>query len=226
VTVLALKIGLAPGLVCVATLAARRWGPRVSGVMVALPLVAGPILLVITLERGNRFGADAARHALMAIAALCAFALAFAYQARTKRWPTALLVAWCAYAVVAAVASQTQIDALAGLVCALVIIALTRTALSRIPHGARAPALRPPPWDLPLRLAATMVLVVAVTSTSKLTGAALSGVLTPFPIATAIVGAFTLARQGPAASHAFIRGFVDALPAFALIFTLLALVLG
>ncbi|HTD58974.1 MAG TPA: hypothetical protein VK672_08780 [Solirubrobacteraceae bacterium] len=61
---LVLKVALAPLLVVGVTLAARRWGPRVGGMLIALPVVAGPILLVITLEHGEVFGARAARGAL------------------------------------------------------------------------------------------------------------------------------------------------------------------
>jgi hypothetical protein len=50
-------------------------------------------------------------------------------------------------------------------------------------------------------------------------------VLTPFPIATTVVVAFSLAQDGPAASRSLLRGFVRALPGFALCFFLAALAL-
>jgi hypothetical protein len=41
------KLLLAPALVVASSLAGRRWGARMVGVLVALPLVAGPILAII-----------------------------------------------------------------------------------------------------------------------------------------------------------------------------------
>ena len=50
--VLALRILLAPCFVVVASLVARRFGARISGVVAGLPVIAGPILLVLELEHG------------------------------------------------------------------------------------------------------------------------------------------------------------------------------
>lgn len=41
-----LKLVLAPALVVVSSLAGRRWGPELAGALVALPIVAGPILFI------------------------------------------------------------------------------------------------------------------------------------------------------------------------------------
>ena len=43
---------LVPGLVAGVTLGARRWGPQVGGWLTALPLVAGPTLLFLSMEQG------------------------------------------------------------------------------------------------------------------------------------------------------------------------------
>jgi hypothetical protein len=58
---LLLKLLLVPGLVAGVTLAARRWGLRIGGLLTALPMVAGPTLCFYAIEQGNRFAATAAR---------------------------------------------------------------------------------------------------------------------------------------------------------------------
>ena len=78
-TVLALKLLLAPLLVVASSLAGRRWGPRLAGILVVLPIVAGPILLILYLDHGSEFSANAARAATLGIVPLAAFALIFAY---------------------------------------------------------------------------------------------------------------------------------------------------
>ncbi len=76
-TVLALKLLLAPLLVVASSLAGRRWGPRLAGILVVLPIVAGPILLILYLDHGSEFAANAARAATLGIVPLAAFALIF-----------------------------------------------------------------------------------------------------------------------------------------------------
>ncbi|MEV6932252.1 hypothetical protein AB0M46_48255 [Dactylosporangium sp. NPDC051485] len=71
---LVLKLLLAPLLVAGSSLAGRRWGAQVAGVLVALPIVAGPILLIACLEHGPAFGARAAASALLGLVSLALFA--------------------------------------------------------------------------------------------------------------------------------------------------------
>jgi hypothetical protein len=93
---------------------------------------------------------------------------------------------------------------------------------SRVPTGV---ASGTPKWDLPLRMLSAAVLVFVLTSLADRLGASVSGVLTPFPVATAIVAGFTHAQQGSAASVAFLRGFLPALCGFAVFCLVLAVTL-
>jgi hypothetical protein len=222
---LVLKVALAPALVLGVTLAARRWGARVGGMLIALPVVAGPILLVIALQHGDAFGARAARGALLGVVALSAFCVAFATAAPTRlRWPAVLGIGWVAYAAVAAGGSRWDAPPLAGLASALAALLLARTLLPREdPTDARS---SPPPWDLYARAGATAALVISITTAAGALGPAVSGVLTPFPIAVSVLAVFTLAHDGSAASLALLRGFVAALPGFATFLFAVAVALG
>lgn len=224
---LVLKIALAPALVVAVTLAARRWGPRLGGMLIALPVVAGPILLVIGLEHGDVFAARVARGVLLGVVALSAFCVVFAAAAVARmRWPAALLAGWAAYAGIAACGSRWDAPPLAGLACALAALLLARAFFRRgvrMTHG-----LSPsrPPWDLYARAGSTAALVIVLTTVAGALGPAVSGVLTPFPVAASALAAFTLAHDGPAASVAMLRGFVTALPGFAVFFFAVAVALG
>lgn len=220
---LLLKMALAPALVIGATLVGRRWGWRVGGVLIALPLVAGPILLIITLEHGKAFGAQAARGALLGMAALGAFCVVFA-RARRLGWVSALAFGWIAYGVIAAAGSRWDAPPLGGLAVAVIAIAISRVLLGADDDPGDAHGT-PPPWDLYARGASTAVLVLTITTAADKLGPAVSGVLTPFPIATSVLAAFALARDGPAAAASMLRGFVAALPAFAALLFAAALAL-
>lgn len=91
---LLLKLLLAPVLVVGSSLADRRWGPRLGGILVVLPIVAGPILLIVHLEHGSRFAAQAASAATLGIIPLAVFAVVFAYASRRCGWLATLAVSW------------------------------------------------------------------------------------------------------------------------------------
>jgi hypothetical protein len=225
VIVLAMKVVLAPLLVTGATLAGRRWGAVVGGVVTAVPIVAGPILAILTIDHGRAFGAAAARGALLGVVALSAFCAVFAWSAaRGTAWPRALALGWLAYAVVAAVVSRFDVPPAWGLLAGLAALAAGYRLIGE-PGLLAAPDRPPPPWDLPARAGLTAMLVLALTAASGALGPAVSGVLTPFPVATTVLAAFTLQQDGPVAARALLRGFVRALPGFALCFFVAAVAL-
>ncbi|VBF49657.1 hypothetical protein [Burkholderia pseudomallei] len=81
---LALKLTLVPLFLLLVSIAGRRWGPSIAGWLAGLPVVAGPILFLVAVERGPAFGAHAALLSLSAIAASEAFSFAYAWT-----WPPA-----------------------------------------------------------------------------------------------------------------------------------------
>src|SRR3954468_4132790 len=83
-SLLLLKLTLAPGLVTATTLAGRRWGPRMAGWLGGLPVVVAPILLAITLEHGRAFGARAAAGALLGLPSLPFFLLPHGWGGRGR----------------------------------------------------------------------------------------------------------------------------------------------
>src|SRR3954468_6730773 len=88
-SLLLLKLTLAPGLVTATTLAGRRWGPRMAGWLGGLPVVIAPILLAITLEHGREFGSRAAGGALLGLLSLTGFVLTYGGGARGVGWVAA-----------------------------------------------------------------------------------------------------------------------------------------
>src|SRR4051794_26627505 len=55
VAVLAVRTLLAPCFVVLVSLAARHFGARIGGLLAGLPVIAGPILLVLALQHGTAF---------------------------------------------------------------------------------------------------------------------------------------------------------------------------
>jgi hypothetical protein len=208
VPLLLVKLVLAPALVVGSSLAGRRWGHEVAGLLVALPLVAGPILLITELEHGRHFAADAAAASLLGLVALASFVVVFALLARRAGWIAAVLGGWIAFLAVALSFGQTSIPAGVGVGLAAGAFALAPSLLPSDPYEADAPIAKLPSWDLPARAAATALLVLGLTGAAAGLGPRLTGVLTPFPVSNTVLAAFVLVLEGPVQLDAFLRGFL------------------
>lgn len=205
---LLVKLTLAPLLVVGSSLAGRRWGHEVSGLLVALPLVAGPILLITELEHGAHFASRTAASALLGLVALASFVVVFAQVARRTGWLGAVLAGWAAFLAVALAFGQSTIPAGVGLVLAVGAFALAPRLLPQDPPRQDTPIVELPIWDLPARAVATALLVLGLTGAAAGLGARMTGVLTPFPVSNTVLAAFLLALEGPAQADTFLRGFL------------------
>ena len=105
---LAAKILLSPLCVVAVSLAGRRWGIAVAGVLGGLPVVAGPILLVETLVHGRGFGADAAAGTLLGLAALTAFVVVYGRVAAGAGPASSVLCGWAAFLLGVAILSPLR----------------------------------------------------------------------------------------------------------------------
>ena len=197
-SILLLKLFLAPLLVVASTLAGRKWGPNIAGVLVGQPVVAGPILFITYLQHGADFASDAAASSVLGVVSLAAFAVVFSHIARRLGWSAPLAVGWTAVLVLDAALSVVRVTALAAFVVTLAAIVAAMIVVPRFEperHGERA--LRSSPsWDLPGRAIATGVLALTVTTASGALGPYWTGLLAPFPIAISVVAAFVHAQYG------------------------------
>ncbi len=223
--VLAAKLLLAPLCVVAVSLAGRRWGVAVAGVLGGLPVVAGPILLVFTLVHGRSFGADAAAGTLLGLAALTIFVVVYGRVAPVARPAPTVIAGWTAFLV--GVALLTLIHPPPGgallLVCAGFALGIR---LLPAPGSAVGTAGEMPWWDLPARAGAALALVLALTALSGALGPHLSGLLAPFPIITSVLAVFTHAHGGADQVRVLLRNFLVGFYGFAAFCFTLAVALG
>jgi hypothetical protein len=207
VTLLAAKILLAPLCVIAVSLAGRRWGVAVAGVLGGLPVVAGPILLVETLLHGRDFGADAAAGTLLGLAALTAFVVVYGRVATSATPVASVLCGWAAFLLGVAVLNPVQPSPALSLILVAACFAL---GLRLLPPAPSSPPTAPGPpwWDLPARAVAALGLVLALTAASGALGPHLSGLLAPFPVITSVLAVFTHAHGGVAQVSVLLRNFL------------------
>ncbi len=232
VLVLAVKALLAPMFVVGASIATRRFGPWVGGVLGGLPVVAGPILLAYALEHGRAFAGQAAAGTLLGLLSLTAFVVVYARLSQRAPWFVCMLCGWVAFALVTvALDGLTPPDGVAlGLVCAGFAVGLLllpgQSPILTDDDIAAAPAA-PPAWDLPLRAACALALVLALTTAAGWLGPQLSGLLAPFPVITTVLATFTHSQRGSEEAVRLLRGMLTGFVAFALFcFTLAVLLKG
>ena len=223
VTLLAAKILLAPLCVVAVSLAARRWGMAVAGVLGGLPVVAGPILLVETLLHGRDFGADAAAGTLLGLLALTAFVVLYGRIAVRSGPLPSLFSGWAAFLLGVALLNAVQPPLLLSLALVAAGFALGLSLVPPAPAPARA--AEPPWWDLPARALAALGLVLALAAVSGALGPHLSGLLAPFPVITSILAVFTHAHGGVAQVEVLLRNFLFGFYGFAAFCFALALAL-
>jgi hypothetical protein len=225
VGVLALKLLLAPGFVVATSVVARRHGALVGGLVGGLPVVAGPILVVLAIVHGRDFGAHAAASALLGMISLASFVVLYARLAPHVSWLVALPAGWLAFAGSTAVLSAThEPRPLIGLAACCATFALGLAIVRPLPAGDGSFA--PPAWDLPLRALTAAVMVVAITAISSSLGAELSGLVAPFPVITSVLAAFTHAQRGAADTVRMLRGMLAGFSVYALLVLAFALALG
>jgi hypothetical protein len=218
---LVLRIVLVPLLIAAVTLATRRWGHRVGAFVTALPAVAGPTLAFYAVQQGPLFAADAARGSLLGLVGVAAFCLAYARASLRLHWAWCVLLGWSSFALVTLAMYRVHVGPVVAFAIAVATLFGARALLPS--HGPVPPASMAPRWDLPLRMTSAAALVFSLTAAAERLGSSVSGILTPFPVATAILAGFTHAQRGSAACIEFLRTYTPGLCGFGVFCVTLAL---
>lgn len=188
------------------SLAGRRWGPGIAGWLAGFPVLTGPILVFLALERGNAFAAQVAAGSLAAVCATTSFNLVYARMAQRRGWPLAVLAGLGAWLLVGALIQPLATSLWTSLALALAALLLAPWLFPRVPLPGRLKPL--PRAELVLRMAAAAALTVVVTGVAGLVGPSWSGLFAVFPMIALVLAAFSHAAHGPAHVVPLFRGMV------------------
>ena len=216
-----LKLTLAPALVALASLLGRRFGSRIAGWLAGFPIVAGPVLLFFALEQGTGFAAAAARQTLPGFVSLCAFCLVYNWSALRLKWWGSLPLGWLVFGVSTFLLQGLHFQLATAWLLALTALALTYKLLPAVAEPDELAAS--PAWDLVLRMFATASIVLILTALAKWLGPQLSGLLTPFPVASTVLVVFAHIQQGAGAVERVIKGLLLALISFSVFCVILSM---
>lgn len=214
--IIAFKLLITPILIGLVTLAGRRWGAALSGMLIGLPLTSGPISFILACEFGLDFASQAAVGGLAGQISNCLFCLTYIAVSRKHNWLLSSICATSAFIGATLVWDRVPWElwpAFFSLLCAIFITGalVPARAIKRI-------VTETPTWDLPARILIATGFVVALTTTARVLGPHLSGLIAPFPAFILIFSAFTHAQQGPDGASNLLRSVVLGSGAYASFF--------
>jgi hypothetical protein len=220
---LILKLTIVPVLIALITLAGRRWGAHIAGWLSAFPVVGGPILFFIAMERGVDFASVSALGMFSSIAANIFFGIAYAWLATRLNWFFTLMLALVIYAFAVLLINSFALTIWQALFINLVVMLLAPRLFPKAKILDKP--LKHSPVELPLRMIAGAILVFAVTFFSEKLGSRLSGMMAMFPVMASVLAVFSHRNAGKDFAIQLLRGALLGWYAFSAFSLLLAVFL-
>jgi hypothetical protein len=192
-----IKIILMPLVVALVTLAGRKWGNNIAGILASFPFVAGAILLFIALEQGVGFAAATVPGIMVGILGWIVFCVVYILVGQRYNAFISTLAGYVAY-----IAWGLLIQKFIPLLSLPVWFFLTQVVLFVVLKFFPQVSVPTPKehrklnFEIPLRMLMITIFVVVITYFANMLGATWSGILTPFPIITAVLAIFTHYTQG------------------------------
>ncbi|SDO79065.1 hypothetical protein SAMN04487981_113141 [Streptomyces sp. cf386] len=208
--ILLLRSALAPSLILLVSVVARRSGPRLGGLLLGAPTTSGPFLALMWLDGGNAPAARAAHGNIAAQLAVVSFCLAYGRLApalHPARTLTAALACAAGAGVVAAVCASVWLTA-------ALTVAVTCVGLRTWPAPVRTdptPA-RARGWEIPVRMAVSATTVLLAMFAADALGSFTGGILAALPVLLAVMAPSTHRSTGADAAAAMMRAALTVAP--------------
>jgi hypothetical protein len=202
---------LASAVVAVVLVTLRRGGPRLAGLLAAVPVTSAPALFWLGHDFGPELAAKAATASLYATGLTAVLALAFGVLAPRLGTARGGLLALLSTAAVAFITSTFDGGLpLAGGFTTLALLAAPR--LLPRSHGPAAPGAGLP-HELALTVVIAAVLTTAILLLAPLLPARACGLLAALPVIGTVAAVRVQRHSTPAASSAFLRAYISGLTA-------------
>lgn len=192
-----LKIVLMPLIIAGVTLAARKWGNVIGGVIAGMPWVGGAILFFIAVEQGEAFMTNALPGVLIGLIGWLGFCTMYMIAGQRLGVLLSFISGIIVYLLVGfSLKDFTNSLTVNGWFWVLVLLAIN--SLFFFPKVKRVNKATPKPlrFEIPLRMIMITAFVFIITYFAELMGPNWSGILTPFPVMTATLAIFTHYTQG------------------------------
>jgi uncharacterized membrane protein (GlpM family) len=204
--------------VVAATVAAETAGPFWGGLIVSLPIGAGPAYVMLALQHDAAFIAASALGSFATNAATFVFLAALGLLATRVHWGWALAGGLGAWFAAVLLIRLFEWDAIGASALNLGVIAVCIWATRSVGRSVTAPreAVRRRWYELPARAAMVGLVVGGVVTGSRALGPELTGMAAVFPVAFTSFTLLVLPRLGGDAAAAIMASALRAMPGFGL----------
>ncbi len=210
--------------VIVSAVAAEKSGPFWGGLIVGLPVSAGPAYVMLAIEYDDAFLAQASLTSLAGNNGAVIFILVLVYIAPRMSLLPSLFLATAAWIVVAFLVRAIEWTLPMAIVIGTVVLAatlwLTRDVQPGPPTGR---TIRPRWYHLPARAAAVGFFVAGVVTLGNVIGPEATGILSVYPVTLTSLLVLVMPRLGGQTTAALMAGIVRSMVGFALGFIVIYL---
>jgi hypothetical protein len=200
-----LKLLITPALMLAISLAAKRWGTQIGGLLSGLPITSALVMLFLSLEQGAGFASAAVPGALAGLAAVQATYLFYLLVTVRVSALTGCISALALYGATALLMSRLGSLALS-VIATLLLVTLIIVVTSKQARTSAAPYVRVPRWVIPMRMLTATLLLLAITASAKWLGPVFSGLLAPIPVIAWPLAVFAHVQGGRHELSAIVRG--------------------
>ena len=200
-----LKLFITPLLMLSISMAAKRWGTSIGGLLSGLPVTSASVMLFLSLEQGPAFASMAVPGALAGVAAIQAsYLFYFVATKQVSAWVGGglSLAMYAAVAMLMSALGSVLLSVLAAFCLVVAIIKITSK-----PDGPRpAGYVAVPRWIIPMRMLTATLLLLAITAGAEWFGPEVSGLLAPIPVIAWPLAVFAHVQGGRYELAAIVRG--------------------
>jgi hypothetical protein len=192
-----IKVLMMPPVIAGVTYASKKWGNSMGGVIASLPWVGGPILLFIAIEQGVEFATGTISGIMVGIIGWLAFCITYLLIGQRFNALISVLAGYLAYILVGLLLQNVtpMLSVNTWFIITLILIIVTLKNFPKIKTETCKSGKRLH-FEVPLRMLMITAFVVGITYFADLLGPVWSGILTPFPIMTAVLAIFVHYTQG------------------------------
>jgi hypothetical protein len=204
-TVFYLKLFMTPTVMLAISLAGKRWGTQIGGLLSGLPVTSALVMLFLSLEQGEAFASLAVPGALAGVAAVQATCL-FYYGVTRRVGALVGCIAALAFFVLAALATSHLGGVALSVIATLLLVIAIVVATAKPAEVSAARYVPTPRWVIPMRMMTATLLLLVITASATLLGPVVSGMLAPVPVIAWPLAVFAHVQGGRQELAAIIRG--------------------
>ena len=207
------KVALSAGFTLAGTAAVERLGPRIGGLVAAVPQLAVVSLIFFALEQGLGFAAESAFWTIPGMCATLSVMLGYLVGSELVSAPRPASIAagvalgTVCFALTTALLSAVPLDRWSVIPVAAVACFGTTWILRRLPGSAPLRRVAASPWLYAIRAGTSVITVLTVTGLAHLLGPKWSGLMVGYPVNSLPVMVILHSHYGREVIKSFVKIF-------------------